>query len=60
MTLIRACRISGAIALASAIFWAFTGIGFWAPIQEGDGGRLVILILIHFLAVIAAAVSLLP
>ena len=37
------------IALASMLLYAFSGVGLWSPIYEGDGFRVVFLYLFHAL-----------
>ncbi|MBI5270647.1 MAG: hypothetical protein HY856_13330 [Burkholderiales bacterium] len=52
------CVVVGGLALFSAIFYAFTGLGLWAPTGDGaeGAGRSALLMMLHAIG-IAAGIS---
>ena len=44
------CVAAGGLALLSTLFYAFTGMGLWAP-TDGNLGREVVLMMLHALGI---------
>lgn len=56
--LLRAGLAIGLAGVASLLFWAFTGLTLWAPIEPGsEGGRAVVLVVVHLASVVIGIAS---